>query len=186
MIVPLATLAALLGGAACCLLVVRRPVAVPVLTVDPQPVERAIWSRSARELYRTVVGVVDDLDVGLLTPPGGTDTPPGGTDTSGDTPADAGPDTDPDAAVDPTAARACLQGAVTRARGSATWALALSEQALGQDAERACDHVAAGMAALADAASAALADPADVDRARRVHAVRERVRGEAQHLVRLL
>jgi len=163
MIVPLATLAALVVGAAVCALVARRPVPLPVFAPDLPPVQRTIWSSSARELYRTVVGVVDDLDVGALRSP-----------------------IEPDRGVDPAAVRVGLTAAVTRARGTAAWALALRDRAPGRDADRACDQLAGGLAALADAASAAFADPGDADRARRVHAVRERVRDEAERLVRLL
>ena len=163
MIVPLVTLTALLAGTAIGWWVLRHPVTVALVPPSPPPAERAIWFRSARELYRTVQGVVADLDVGTLAASESADPP-----------------------ADPVATRAWLNGAVTRARGAAAWAIALRDQAIGPEAERTCEDVAAGMAALADAAWAAIADPDDVARARRVDAERDRARRHAEHLVRLL
>lgn len=176
MIVPAVVLLALLGGAGTCWLVLRRPVPVSVPPALSPTAERAGWFRSARELYRTVQGVVADLDGCALAAP---DPRPGDARPGDPRPGDP-------AAGDPAAARAWLDGAVTRARGAASWALALRDQAIGAEAVGTCEQVAAGMAALADAAWAALADPGDVSRARRVDAERDRARRGAERLVRLL
>jgi hypothetical protein len=169
MIVPLLTLAALLAGAAVCWLAVGRMVPVPVVVPDARSVERAVWSRSARELYRTVIGVVDDVRVLALL-----------SDQDGPSPEGN------DGFADPAAARAWLVGAVTRARGSVTWAGSLRDQAVGREARRACDRVAVGMADLADVASTALAHPADRARARQVDVVRRQVQVDVEQLIRLL
>jgi hypothetical protein len=159
MIISLLTLATVSTGMVIGWLLLRRSVPVVVPAGHPPTAERTIWSRSARELYRTVVGVVDDPD------PAGA----AGTD-----------------AADPVAHRAWLNGAVVRARGASTWAVALHEQALGADAERACARVAADLTALADAAASALADPDDVGRVRVLDARRAEARRSADRLIRLL
>jgi hypothetical protein len=163
MTVPLASLLALAAGVLVLRTVLRRPLPVIVPLPEPQPAERAVWSRSARELYRTVQGVVEDLDVCLLATP-----------------------VEPHGLADPAAVRALLGGAITRARGATSWAVALGEQALGAETEGVCDRLATGLAALAEAAHAALADPADPEGARRLEAERLRARRDAQRLVRLL
>jgi hypothetical protein len=162
-IAPLVTLVALLAGTAIAWLVIRRPLPVAAWVNEPPPAEHAIWFRSARELYRTVQGIVADLDVCASSTP-----------------------VEPDGPADPTASRAWRDGAVTRARAAADWAVALRDQAIRPEAGHTCDLVAAGLAALADAAGAALADPANGDRARRVDAERDRALRDAESLVRLL
>jgi hypothetical protein len=171
MTIPLLTFVTLLTGTAVGWLLVRRPVPVPAPAGQAPPAERTIWSRSARELYRTVLGVVDDLDPATLLP---------------DDSAPRRVDPPEPAAADPLAVRAWVNGAIVRARGASTWAVALREQAIGSDAETACARVAADLSALADAASAVLVVPEDLGLADVLDARRQAARRDAERLVRLL
>jgi hypothetical protein len=173
MIIPLLTLVTAVSGMSVGWLLMRRPVPVPTAGWPPPPAQPTVWARSARELYRTVLGVVEDLDPAALGSP--------------ESPASPGGDVGGQVAVpDPLAVRAWVSGAIVRARGASTWARVLREQATGPDAETACARVAADLGALADAASAALVGPGDPALARVLDDRRQTARRDAERLARLL